>query len=213
MNSVEARQKLEVEVRRNGVTCSRVLKAMREIDRRDFVPATFASRAYLDIPLPIPCGQTISQPTIVGIMTQALDIDRSHRVLEIGTGSGYQAAILSKLAKRVFTLERHPRLHETAREMIIGRLKQENVALALADGMMGLPEAAPFDRIIVTAAHDDIPDSLLSQLADGGILVMPVESANNEQQLVKAVKTGKEIEYTDLCGVRFVPLLEGIAQE
>ena len=202
-----------MDIRRNGVTDSRVLAAMNEIDRGEFVPATFASRAYLDIPLPIPCGQTISQPTIVGIMTQALQVDSSHRVLEIGTGSGYQTAILSKLAKRVFSLERHPRLAASARERIVDHFKRENVTLAVADGMMGLPDAAPFDRIMVTAAHDDIPASLLDQLADGGILVMPVESPDNAQQLVKAVKTAKEIEYTDLCGVRFVPLLEGIAHE
>ena len=213
MKYAEARRRLEAEVRRNGVTDSRVLAAMNQIDRREFVPATFSSRAYLDIPLPIPCGQTISQPTIVGIMTQALRIDSSHRVLEIGTGSGYQAAILSKLAKRVFSLERHPRLAAAAREKIVDNLKRENVTLVVADGMMGLSEAAPFDRIMVTAAHDDIPASLLDQLADGGILVMPVESADGTQQLVKAEKSGPEIDYTDLCGVRFVPLLEGIAHE
>ena len=200
-------------LRAGGVSDSGILKAMEQIDRKLFVPETFASRAYLDMPLPIARGQTISQPTVVGIMTQALDIRPNHRILEIGTGSGYQAMVLSLLALRVYTMERHPVLSRSAQAIIRDRLKRENVTFVIADGILGLPKAAPFDRIIVTAAYDDVPPALLDQLVDGGILVMPVRHSDAEQRLIKVSRSGTEIDCTDMGAVRFVPLLEGVADE
>ena len=198
-------------VRRSGVTDDSVLDAMAQTDRADFLQGAFVSRAYEDIPFPISCGQTISQPGIVGLMTQELEVRPNHRVLEVGTGSGYLAVILSKLAKRVYSVERHRPLVEQARSVIYGTYECENITVVIGDGTKGLPEAAPFDRIIVSAASEDPPPLLLNQLKDGGIMVLPVGRSEWTQQLVKAERIGDNFEYTELCGVRFVPLIEGIA--
>ena len=147
-------------LRSRGVTDKRVLAAMEKIDRAQFLePGLFSDRAYEDLPLPIACGQTISQPSVVGLMTQALDVQPRHKVLEVGTGSGYQAAILSQLARRVYTVDRHKRLVASA-NATFARLGLTNVTCMTADGSRGLPEQAPFDRILVTAAAEDAPGPL-----------------------------------------------------
>lgn len=213
MGNEEAMAALVETVRSSGVIDDSVLAAMAKLDRADFVSGPFAARAYEDIPLPIACGQTISQPAIVGLMTQELEVRPNHRVLEIGTGSGYQSVVLSLLAKRVYSVERHRKLAETARAVIYGNYKCENVTVTVGDGSKGLPEAAPFDRIIVTAAADDPPPLLLDQLKDGGIMVLPVGRSDWSQQLVKARRNGNRFDYSELCGVRFVPIVEGIADD
>ncbi len=197
-------------VRRRGIEDESVLSAMGAIDRRKFVPDAFAAMAYEDIPLPIERGQTISQPTVVGMMTQALELGDHHRVLEIGTGSGYQTLVLSYLAKYVYSLERHRRLADAARKLVIETHKRINVSISVGDGTKGMPEAAPFDRIIITAASEDVPPMLVEQLKVGGKMVVPVERSEMDQRLLKIDKTQAGLVYTDLGGVRFVPLLEGV---
>jgi len=199
-------------LRSRGVTDGRVLEAMERVDRGLFVQGLFANRAYEDRPLPIPCGQTISQPSIVGLMTQALEVSPRDKVLEIGTGSGYQAAILSHLARRVYTVERHRELARNARRTIDG-LGLVNVTVMTVDGSLGLPDQAPFDRILLTAAPEDPPANLIAQLRVGGIMVLPVGQSDTVQSLIKLRKTADGPEYTQLCDVRFVPLVEGIAQD
>jgi len=199
-------------IRSRGVTDKRVLEAMEKVDRGLFVQGLFAQRAYEDRPLPIPCGQTISQPSIVGLMTQALDVQPRDKVLEIGTGSGYQAAILGHLARRVYTVERQRQLARTARE-VIDQIGLVNVTVMTADGSLGLPDQAPFDRILLTAAPEDPPANLLDQLREGGIMVLPVGQSGAVQSLIKVQKTAEGLEYTELCDVRFVPLVEGLAQD
>ncbi|MDC0343575.1 protein-L-isoaspartate(D-aspartate) O-methyltransferase [bacterium] len=199
-------------LRSNGVTDKRVLQAMEEIDRGPFIRGLFAERAYEDMPLPINCGQTISQPSIVGLMTQALQISPRDKVLEVGTGSGYQATILSKLARRVYTIDRHRRLVQEARE-IFESLDLTNVTAVTGDGSFGLPEQAPFDRILVTAAAEDPPGPLLAQLKIGGIMVVPVGQSDAVQTLIRVRKSENGLEYDELRPVRFVPLLEGLSRE
>jgi protein-L-isoaspartate(D-aspartate) O-methyltransferase len=199
-------------LRSHGVTDARVLTAMEQVDRGLFVQGLFAERAYEDRPLPIDCGQTISQPTIVGLMTQALDVQPRDKVLEIGTGSGYQAAILGLLARRVYTVERHRALARTAREVIDG-LGLVNVTVMTADGSLGLPDQAPFDKIMLTAAPEDPPSPLLAQLREGGVMVLPVGQSGAVQSLIRIEKTASGLEYSEICDVRFVPLVEGIAQD
>ncbi|NOE25744.1 protein-L-isoaspartate(D-aspartate) O-methyltransferase [Ruegeria sp. HKCCD6157] len=199
-------------LRKRGVTDARVLEAMEQVDRGRFVTGLFADRAYEDMPLPISCGQTISQPSVVGLMTQALDVRPRDTVLEIGTGSGYQAAILSKLARRVYTVERHRRLvSETGK--LFADLGLTNITAMLSDGSFGLPEQAPFDRIIVTAAAEDPPGPLLAQLKIGGIMVLPVGQSDAVQQLIKVTRTEAGLDYEELTSVRFVPLLEGLGKD
>ena len=199
-------------LRSKGVTDKSVLSAMEEVDRGPFVRGLFAERAYEDMPLPINCGQTISQPSVVGLMTQALQITPRDKVLEVGTGSGYQAAILSKLARRVYTIDRHRRLVQEARE-IFDALDLTNVTAVSGDGSFGLPEQAPFDRIIVTAAAEDPPGPLLAQLKIGGIMVVPVGQSDAVQTLIRVRKTDDGLDYDELRPVRFVPLLEGLSRE
>ncbi len=199
-------------LRKRGVTDARVLAAMEAVDRGRFVTGLFADRAYEDMPLPIACGQTISQPSVVGLMTQALDVRPRDTVLEIGTGSGYQAVILAKLARRVYTVERHRRLvSETGK--LFAELGLTNVTSMLSDGSFGLPEQAPFDRIIVTAAAEDPPGPLLAQLKIGGIMVLPVGQSDAVQQLIKVTRTETGLDYDELTSVRFVPLLEGLGKD
>ncbi len=199
-------------LRSRGVTDARVLTAMENVDRGLFVKGIFAARAYEDMPLPIACGQTISQPSVVGLMTQALAIGPRDTVLEVGTGSGYQAAILAQLARRVYTVDRWRRLSREASE-IFHRLGLVNVTAMVADGSFGLPDQAPFDRIIVTAAAEDPPGPLLSQLKPGGIMVVPVGQSDAVQHLIKVTRGEKGFDYEELRQVRFVPLVEGLGNE
>lgn len=199
-------------LRSKGVTDKSVLTAMEAIDRGPFVRGLFAERAYEDMPLPIPCGQTISQPSVVGLMTQALQVTPRDKVLEVGTGSGYQAAILSRLARRVYTVDRFQRLVRAARD-IFGALDLTNITAMTADGSFGLPDQAPFDRILVTAAAEDPPGPLLDQLKPSGIMVVPVGQSDAVQHLIRVRKTDSGLEYDELRPVRFVPLLEGLGQE
>lgn len=199
-------------LRSKGVTDQRVLEAMENIDRSPFIKGLFNERAYEDMPLPIACGQTISQPSVVGIMTQALQINPRDKVLEVGTGSGYQAAILSKLARRVYTIDRHPRLVREA-SVIFRALDLANVITMTGDGSHGLPDQAPFDRIIVTAAAEDPPGPLLAQLKIGGIMVVPVGQSDAVQTLIRVHRTDTGFEYDELRPVRFVPLLEGLGKD
>ncbi len=199
-------------LRSRGVTDARVLEAMEQIDRGLFVRGLFADRAYEDTPLPITCGQTISQPSVVGLMTQALKVRPRDTVLEIGTGSGYQAAILSKLARRVYTVERHRRLVQETGQLF-REMGLTNVTAMLSDGSFGLPEQAPFDRIIVTAAAEDPPGPLLAQLKIGGIMVLPVGQSDAVQTLIRVTRTEDGLDYDELLPVRFVPLLEGLGRD
>jgi len=199
-------------LRKAGIVDKQVLQAMERVDRKNFVNGVFSEKAYDDTPLPIACGQTISQPTVVGLMTQALKVTPRDKVLEVGTGSGYQAAILSLLARRVYTVERHSLLVHNATK-IFQKLNLNNITTLLADGGYGLEQQAPFDRIIVTAASEDPPASLLSQLKIGGIMIIPVGQSDNIQNLIKIVKTEGGYEYQDLQSVRFVPLVAGTEKE
>ncbi|MBW7921407.1 MAG: protein-L-isoaspartate(D-aspartate) O-methyltransferase [Rubellimicrobium sp.] len=210
--SDEARMRFVFTLRQAGVTDTRVLKAMEQIDRARFVRGLFAERAYDDTPLPIACGQTISQPAVVGLMTQALEVNPRDKVLEIGTGSGYQAAVLSKLARRVYTLDRHRTLVADARA-VFRDLELHNITAMTADGTRGLPEQAPFDRIIVTAAAEDPPARLLAQLRTGGIMVLPVGQSDTVQRLIRVRRLEDGYDYEELRPVRFVPLVEGLAQD
>lgn len=205
----EAKMRFLFALRQAGVTDARVLGAMERIDRALFVTGIFSDRAYDDMPLPIACGQTISQPSVVGQMTQALQVGPRDLVLEVGTGSGYQAAILSLLARRVTTVERHRPL-VTAARAVFGQLGLTNVTAIVADGSHGLPEQAPFDRILLTAAAEDPPGPLLAQLREGGIMVLPVGQSDTVQSLIRVTRHATGYDYEELRPVRFVPLVEGL---
>lgn len=204
--------RLIMHLRNNGISDIRVLNAIERIPREIFIPAQMHDQAYEDIALPIGRGQTISQPFVVAIMTQALELDDRMKVLEIGTGSGYQACVLSKLCRRVYSIERHKPLLEQA-EHIFEQLRLRNITSICGDGMKGWPQQAPFDRIIVTAgAQDKPPQALLDQLAIGGIMIIPVGKLGN--QVLRRYKKEAEDTYAvkDLMPVRFVPLLPDIAR-
>ena len=208
----EAKMQFLFALRSRGVTDKRVLQAMEEVDRGLFIKGIFADRAYEDTPLPIACGQTISQPSVVALMTQALDVTPRDKVLEVGTGSGYQAAILAKLARRVYTIDRYRRLVREAKE-VFEKLDLHTITTLVDDGSHGLPDQAPFDRIIVTAAAEDPPGPLLAQLKIGGIMVVPVGQSDAVQSLIRVRKTEEGLEYDELRNVRFVPLLEGLGRD
>jgi protein-L-isoaspartate(D-aspartate) O-methyltransferase len=199
-------------LRKRGIREPAVLRAMDEVPREHFVDRPFVDDAYADQALPIACGQTISQPYVVAYMTEQLDVHPHHRVLEIGTGSGYQAAVLSRLAREVVSVERYRTLAESASARLTA-LGYENVEVQVADGLSGVPEGAPYDRIIITAAAEAIPETLIGQLADGGVMVLPLGPHAGPQQLVKLTKKETGIEQEELIGVRFVPLLPGKARE
>jgi protein-L-isoaspartate(D-aspartate) O-methyltransferase len=211
--SLHARKiRLIMNLRRAGITDTRVLAALERIPRETFVLPHFHDQAYEDQALPIAQGQTISQPQIVALMTEALQVEKSHKVLEIGTGSGYQAAVLSRLARRVYTIERFASLLKEA-EARFHALRIHNITSKVADGAKGWKEQAPFDRIIVTAAADSVPQSLLDQLSEGGIMVIPVGAERGDQVLLRLTKTPDGVMQEVLTEVRFVPLVGGALPE
>jgi protein-L-isoaspartate(D-aspartate) O-methyltransferase len=206
------RMQFLLDLRRRGIMDADVLRAMDEVPREQFVAPNQAKSAYSDRAMPIACGQSISQPYIVAYMTEQLDAEPQHRVLEIGTGSGYQAAVLSRLVKHVTSIERYRTLAETARKRLAA-LGYDNVDVIVGDGLAGAPERAPFDRIIVTAAAEQIPEALLEQLIVGGMMILPLGRHGGSQSLVRLTRTADGFTRDDLIGVRFVPLLPGKARE
>ena len=195
---------VDQQIRQRGVINARVLDAMRSVPRELFVPVELRPQAYEDGPLPIGSGQTISQPYIVAYMTEALDVAPSHKVLEVGTGSGYQAAVLSELVREVYTIEIIPELARHAEE-ILQALKKTNVRVRTGDGYAGWPEQAPFDRIIVTAAPENLPSPLVDQLAPGGRLIVPVGSQGGPQWMTIVEKTAMGVTERRTIPVQFVP--------
>jgi len=202
----------QLTLRRRGISDQAVLRAMEEVPREAFVEGVDRADAYRDSALGIACGQTISQPFVVAYMTEQLQLQKSHRVLEIGTGSGYQAAVLSRLAGQVVTIERFRTLADGARKRL-QELGYDNVEIILGDGLNLPDELGKFDRIIVTAAMEKIPDSLAEHLASEGILIAPVGPQHGIQTLVRLVRTGAGFDQRELVDVRFVPALPGIARE
>lgn len=197
-------------LRQSGVRDVAVLRAMEMVPRPLFVDSQFRINAYTNISLPIPCGQTMSQPSLVAKMTESLNITAEHTVLEVGTGSGYQAAVLAHLSSRVVTIDRYRQLISQAqvRYEVLGF---RNLVAEVGDGFLGRPEHAPFDRIMVTASAAEIPQALIDQLKFGGVLVMPVGAPDAEQKLVRFVKQQSGHEIRELMSVRFVPLVHGVA--
>ncbi|MCW5679716.1 MAG: protein-L-isoaspartate(D-aspartate) O-methyltransferase [Xanthobacteraceae bacterium] len=208
--NAEARMEFLLSLRRRGIRDVKVLRALEQVPREIFVEAPQAHLAYADQALPIDCGQTISQPYVVASMTEALDVEPAHRVLEIGTGSGYQAAILGMLAKSVVTVERFRTLADLASARL-RVLNLKNVSVRIGDGALGVPDEAPFDRICVTAAAPEVPKALFDQLAEGGRLIAPVGPEGGVQMLRLFAKQGGNIATEDLMAVRFVPLMPGVA--
>ena len=196
------------QIEARGVTDERVLAALRKVPRHEFVPEEFRGQSYADRPLPIGLGQTISQPYIVGLMTELLDLAPGEKVLEVGTGSGYQAAVLAELTDRVYTMEIIPELGSAAAERLL-RLGYGSVGAEIGDGYFGWGDHAPFDAIIVTAASDHVPPPLLEQLANGGRLVVPVGPVGAFQTLWLITKTDEDFHFRNMGGVRFVPLTGG----
>jgi protein-L-isoaspartate(D-aspartate) O-methyltransferase len=201
--------RLIMELRRAGITDSRLLGAFERVPRGRFVPEIFRDQAYVNTALPIGRGQTISEPRVVAIMIQALSLGERMKVLEVGTGSGYQAAVLSHLCRRVYTIERH---RELLREAIarFDELGLHNVTTLPGDGSRGWPEQAPFKRIIVSAVAEDVPPALIEQLAPGGIMVLPLEDGYDSQAIVRMTRTEDGMETECLGPVRFVPLVGGM---
>jgi protein-L-isoaspartate(D-aspartate) O-methyltransferase len=199
-------------LRRHGIMDANVLRAMDEVPRDFFVDPEHAKAAFADHALPISCGQTISQPYIVAYMTEELRVAPEHSVLEIGTGSGYQAAVLSRLVREVVSVERYRTLADTARQRL-KTLGYDNVDVLAGDGMLGAPHRAPFDRIIVTAAAEEVPQALLDQLVEGGVMIIPVGPHSGAQNILRLTRKGGKVEREVLLPVRFVPLLPGKARE
>lgn len=211
--SIEARKiRLIMELRLSGIVDTRVLAAIERVPREKFVPEPFRDQAYHNCALPLGHGQTISQPLVVGMMTQALELGERMKVLEVGTGSGYQAAVLSRLCRRVYTVERH-------RPLLVGAiarfeaLRMHNITTRVGDGTKGWREQAPFDRVLITAAADAIPLAVLDQLVMGGVMVMPLGAEGGEQQIVRVRRTDDGFETEKLSSVRFVPLVAGALPE
>ena len=199
---------LLMELKKNGISDKSVLNTIEIIDRSIFIDENLKQKSNLNIALPIDCGQTISQPLVVAHMTQSLNLNNKLRVLEVGTGSGYQSLILSKLSRFVYTVERYGSLKKKA-ETLLKSLGVNNVFFKHADGGLGWTEQAPFDRIIVTANAPEIPSKLVEQLSNNGIMIIPVGDDYNEQILKKVVKKEGKIFIENLMQVRFVPLIEG----
>ncbi|MEM1298792.1 MAG: protein-L-isoaspartate(D-aspartate) O-methyltransferase [Pseudomonadota bacterium] len=208
----EAVMQLIYTLRKAGIRDTRVLTAFEKTPRDIFVERTFEERAYADSALPISCGQTISQPSVVALMTEALNVTPRCKVLEVGAGSGYQAAILAHLARRVYAIERHRPLAQAARARMEA-LELSNVSVRTGDGTRGWTEQAPFDRIILSAAAEDAPSILLDQLKIGGIMVLPVGQSDEVQQLIRIEKTENGPEYSELTEVLFVPLIAGLPND
>jgi len=198
-----------MELRAAGITDVRVLGAIERVPREIFLPETFRDRAYENVALPIGHGQTISQPLVVAHMTEALAPGERHKVLEIGTGSGYQAAVLARLCRRVFTIERHRDLLRAA-EQRFTQLRIHNIVTRHGDGTRGWPEQAPFERILVTAAAAEVPPALLESLAEDGVMVVPVGDVHRDQILLRITRKGDRFEQEELAPVRFVPLVAGL---
>jgi protein-L-isoaspartate(D-aspartate) O-methyltransferase len=212
MNGDPRKIELIMKLRNQGVRDVRVLEAMERIPREVFLPESFAHHAYADRAMPIACGQTISQPFIVAFMTDRLKVSKRMKVLEIGTGTGYQAAILSLICRRVYTIERYRTLMTDAVERF-RQLHLENITSMIGDGSKGWPAQAPFERIIVTAAAPEAPKTLLDQLAPGGIMIVPVDAGWGGQELLRISRTAKGLETEKLLDVRFVPLVAGVARD
>lgn len=204
--------RLLMELRGLGVSDARVLGALERVPREVFVPNAFKDQAYENVALPIGHGQTISQPLVVALMTEALEVGERHKVLEIGTGSGYQTAVLARLCRRVFSIERHRGLLKEA-EKRFAELRLHNVTSRFGDGTKGWPEQAPFDRIIVTAAAPELPGKLLGSLAEGGVLVAPVGEERRDQRLIRLRRKDGTSVSEELGPVRFVPLVEGLPRD
>lgn len=207
-----SRMEFLLKLRRRGIGDADVLRAMDEVPREHFVSPQHADTAYADQALPIACGQTISQPYLVAYMTAALGVKPHHRVLEIGTGTGYQTAVLSRLAREVYSVERFRTLAEAAR-VRLETLGFSNAHVVVGDGMQGLPAHAPYERIMVTAAAEQVPQALLAQLAEGGVMVLPLGPHDGVQELIRLTKRADGVARETLIGVRFVPLLPGPARE
>lgn len=214
MDEQDAPEKMlfQLALRRRGISNQAVLRAMEDVPREEFVAADDRADAYRDTALGIACGQTISQPFVVGYMTEQLLLQTTHRVLEIGTGSGYQAAVASRLCKEVLSIERFRTLAESARGRLL-RLGYSNVTVMLGDGFMLPADIGDFERIIVTVAMEHIPDALVSRLAPGGILIAPEGPQHRAQTLVRIVRGAHGFERKALLQVRFVPAIPGVARE
>jgi protein-L-isoaspartate(D-aspartate) O-methyltransferase len=206
------RMQFMLDLRQRGITDQAVLRAMDEVPREHFVESTMVGDAYVDRALPIACGQTISQPYLVAYMTEQLHVQPEHRVLEVGTGSGYQAAVLSRLAGEVISVERYRTLAEVARSRL-ATLGFRNVDVRVGDGLLGVPDRAPYDRIMVTAAAETIPAELVNELAENGVMILPLGPHDGAQRLIKLTKSKNGLQQEELIGVRFVPLLPGQARE
>ena len=210
MNDKEKKLKLILGIKKRGIKDNRILNIIETIDRGIFLDGIFRARSLDDVPLPINCGQTISQPSVVAMMTEKLELTKRCKVLEIGTGSGYQTAILSKLSRRVYTIERHENLKKKA-EKLLNDNGFKNITTILGDGSLGIENQAPFDRIILTAAAEDVPQILLQQLRIGGIMVLPIGLPQSDQTLIRLRKKATQVVYDEIAKVRFVPLVEGVA--
>jgi protein-L-isoaspartate(D-aspartate) O-methyltransferase len=200
--------RLIMELRRSWVSDTKVLSAIELTPRELFMPEALRDRAYDNVALPIDCGQTISQPLVVGVMTQALRVEERMRVLEVGTGSGYQSAILARLCRRVYAIERYKQLMAQA-EKRFAELGLTNITTRVGDGSKGWPEQAPIGRILVTAAAADVPPALADQLDEGGIMIVPVGDEYGDQQVLRVTRTTDGFNHEELLPVRFVPLVEG----
>jgi len=211
VNDVQASKvlRLLMELRRLGINDARVLGAIERVPREAFVPPAFRDQAWENVALPIGQAQTISQPLVVALMSQALEVGERHKVLEIGTGSGYQAAVLAKLCRRLFTMERHRGLLKEA-EKRFAEMKIHNITTRFGDGSKGWPEQAPFDRVMITAAAPEVPQVLLDSLAEGGVLVAPVGEERRDQELLRYHRRDGDFIVEDLGPVRFVPLVAGL---
>ena len=212
MTQAARKIRLLMELRRNGINDTAVLRAIEQVPREAFVPAPFMDQAYENRALPIERGQTLSQPQIVALMTQALEAAGVVKILEIGTGSGYQTAVLSRLCRRVYSIERYRELADDAEARLRG-LYLHNIVQRVGDGWNGWPEQAPFPRIIVTAAPPDVPGTLVDQLAEGGVLVLPVGRRSRQQELLRLRKVNGAISEETLGPVRFVPLVSGLPDD
>ena len=212
MNGDVRKIRLLMELRKQGVSDTGVLSAMERVPRELFVPEAFQDQAYENIALPIGAGQTISQPQIVAEMTAALELAPRQKVLEVGTGSGYQAAVLSHLCRRLYTIERHRTLAEEA-EQRFAELRLGNIVVQVGDGGEGWPVQAPFDRIIVTAQAEMLPETLLSQLREDGVMILPIVEKGHGQKVVRLRRTAAGVERETLMDARFVPLLNGLPSQ